>query len=105
MYAVVKVSGFQYTVKQGDTVTVPRLEAEPGSKVKLEDVLFLRTNDKAIVGRPTVPESYVEAEVVDHPRAPKITVFKFRRREKYRRKKGHRQPLTRLRITKLHYRE
>ncbi len=105
MYAVVKVSGFQYIVREGDTITVPRLAAEPGSKVNLEEVLFLRANDKVVIGRPNVPKSYIEAEVIDHPRTSKITVFKFRRRENYRRKKGHRQALTRVRISKILYEE
>jgi large subunit ribosomal protein L21 len=102
MYAIVRVSGFQFIVKEGETVTVPRLDAEAGSSVKLDDVLFLRTEDDTVIGRPNVPDSYVEAEVVDHPRAKKIMVFKFRRREKYRRKLGHRQQQTRLRISKIH---
>ncbi len=101
MYAVARIAGFQYLVKEGDTVTVPRLTAEPGETITLEDILFLRTGDKALAGHPTVANSHIEAEVVDHPRATKITVFKFRRREKYRRKRGHRQALTRLRIVKI----
>ncbi len=102
MYAIVRVSGFQFIVKEGETVTVPRLDAEAGSSVRLDDVLFLRTEDDTVIGHPNVPDSYVEAEVVDHLRAKKITVFKFRRREKYRRKLGHRQQQTRLRISKIH---
>ncbi len=99
MYAIVKVAGYQCLVKEGDIVTVPRLQAEPGSTVPLE-VLFLRTDDKALVGTPTVPGAQVQAEVVDHVRAGKITIHKFIRRENYRRKKGHRQQLTRVKIAK-----
>jgi large subunit ribosomal protein L21 len=64
-------------------------------------VLFLRTDDKAIVGSPTVPGAEVQAEVVDHIRASKITIYKFIRRENYRRKKGHRQQLTRVKIARI----
>jgi len=103
MYAIVRVSGFQYLVKEGDLVNVPRLELEPGSKLKLEDVLFVRTEDKAVAGKPTVAGSHVEAEVIAHPRADKVMTFKFRRRENYRRKQGHRQPLTRIRIDKIQF--
>ena len=100
MYAIVRVSGCQYLVKEGDVVTVPRQESEPGTTVPLE-VLFLRTDDKAIVGSPTVPGAEVQAEVVDHIRAKKITIYKFIRRENYRRKKGHRQQLTRVKIARI----
>ena len=100
MYAIVKVSGCQYLVKEGDVVTIPRQESEPGTTVPLE-VLFLRTDDKAIVGSPTVLGAEVQAEVVDHIRAKKITIYKFIRRENYRRKKGHRQQLTRVKIARI----
>lgn len=100
MYAIVKVSGCQYLVKEGDVVTVPHLESEPGSTIPLE-VLFLRTDDKAVIGSPTVPGAEVQAEVVDHIRAKKITIYKFQRRENYRRKKGHRQQLTRVKIARI----
>jgi large subunit ribosomal protein L21 len=100
MYAIVKVSGCQYLVKEGDVLTVPHLESEPGTKVPFE-VLFLRTEDKAVVGTPSVPGANVEAEVVDHIRGGKVTIFKFIRRENYRRKKGHRQQLTRVRIARI----
>jgi len=100
MYAIVRVSGSQFLVTEGDVVTVPHLESEPGTKVPLE-VLFLRTDDKAVVGTPTVPGAQVEAEVVAHTRAGKVMVYKFIRRENYRRKKGHRQQLTRVKIARI----
>ena len=100
MYAIVKVSGCQFLVKEGDIVTVPHLLSEPGSTVPL-DVLFLRTDAEAVVGTPTVPGAKVEAEVVSHIRADKVTIYKFTRRENYRRKKGHRQQLTRVKIARI----
>jgi large subunit ribosomal protein L21 len=100
MYAIVKVSGCQYLVKEGDVLTVPYQGSEPGARLPLE-VLFLRTDDKAVVGTPTVPGAEVEAEVVGHARADKVTVYKFIRRENYRRKKGHRQQLTRVKIARI----
>jgi large subunit ribosomal protein L21 len=100
MYAIVRVSGSQYLVKEGDVVTVPRLQSEPGATVPL-DVLFLRTDDQAVVGTPTVPGAQVEAQVVGHTRADKVTVYKFIRRESYRRKKGHRQQWTRVKIARI----
>lgn len=103
MYAVVRVSGFQYLVKEGDTLAVPRLDAEPGATVNLDQVLLVRTDEEAIIGRPNVPDSHVEAKVLSHIRAPKVTIFKFRRRENYRRKRGHRQLMTRLQVSKIRY--
>jgi large subunit ribosomal protein L21 len=100
VYAIVRVSGCQYLVKEGDIVTIPRQESEPGTTMPL-DVLFLRTDDKAIVGSPTVPGAKVDAEVVGHVRAAKVMTYKFTRRSNYRRKKGHRQQLTRVRIARI----
>ena len=99
MYAVVKVAGTQHIVKEGEVITVPHLADEPGTAVKFEEVLFLRTADSAVVGQPLVAGAYVEAEVVDHTRTRKVTTMKFIRRENYRRRKGHRQQMTRIRIT------
>jgi len=101
MYAVVRVAGMQYMVREGETVTVPLLQAEPGSSVTLDDVLAVRTENDLKVGRPRLADARVEAEVVDHIRADKVTTFKFIRRENYRRRKGHRQGLTRVRVTKI----
>ncbi len=100
MYAIVRVSGCQYLVKEGDVLTVPYQESEPGARLPLE-VLFLRTEDKALVGAPTVPGAEVEGEIVGHTRAGKVTIYKFIRRENYRRKRGHRQQLTRMRIARI----
>jgi large subunit ribosomal protein L21 len=100
MYAVVRISGYQCLVKEGDVITVPRQAAEPGTGVAA-DVLFLRTDDRAIVGRPSVPGASVETKVVEHVRADKVMTYKFIRRETYRRKKGHRQQLTRLKVSKI----
>ncbi|MBM3314937.1 50S ribosomal protein L21 [candidate division WOR-3 bacterium] len=102
MYAVVRIAGFQHVVREGEVITVPRLPDEPGSTVRLEEVLFLRTDKDLQVGRPLVSGAWVEASVVDHPRAPKVMTYKFIRRENYRRKKGHRQPLTRLKVAGIH---
>jgi large subunit ribosomal protein L21 len=102
MYAVVDFSGFQYLVKEGEIVTVPRLKLEPGTELRLDKVLMVRKDDKVLLGRPSVESAYVEAKVVDHPRADKVQTFKFIRRENYRRKQGHRQPLTRIAISRIH---
>ncbi len=101
MYAIIRVAGFQYMVKEGEKISVPRMAAEPGSTVNLGDVLFLRTADQTIIGRPAVANASVQAEVLSHDRTKKVRGFKFRRREKYRRKLGHRQDVTTLRVTRI----
>jgi large subunit ribosomal protein L21 len=100
MYAVVRISGFQSLVKEGDVVTVPRQQAEPGASVQVE-VLFVKSDEKTLVGTPLVTGANVEAEVVNHFRADKVMTFKFIRRENYRRKKGHRQDLTKVKIGRI----
>jgi large subunit ribosomal protein L21 len=102
MYAIVRVAGFQYLVREGDVVDVQKLEAEPGTSLKFDDVLFVRTDDKTVIGRPRVPKAYVEATVTNHLRTAKVRTFKFIRRENYHRKSGHRQSLSRIKIGKIH---
>jgi large subunit ribosomal protein L21 len=95
MFAVIKTGGKQYRVASGDVIKVEKLEAEAGSTVTLDQVLM--AGDK--VGTPLVAGATVSAEVVAQDRGPKIIVFKKKRRQNYRRKNGHRQDLTVLRIT------
>ncbi len=99
MFAVIKTGGKQYRVTAGDVIKVERLEAEAGSTVSLDQVLMVGEGAEATVGAPLVGGASVSAEVVAQDRGPKIIVFKKRRRQNYRRKNGHRQDLTVLRIT------
>uniref|UniRef100_A0A7C4GJN3 Large ribosomal subunit protein bL21 n=1 Tax=candidate division WOR-3 bacterium TaxID=2052148 RepID=A0A7C4GJN3_UNCW3 len=103
MYAIVRIAGSQHVVSEGETLTVPRLEAEAGSSVRFDDVLLVKTDGEVVIGRPTVPGAAVEATVVGEVRSAKVTSFKFIRRENYRRRKGHRQPMTRIRVTRIDY--
>lgn len=96
--AVVRISGNQYRVHENDVVKVPLLDDEVGSTVELEDVLLL-AGEETRVGTPTVEGAAVKAEVLEHGRDRKIIVFKKKRRKDYRRKKGHRQHFTNLKIT------
>lgn len=98
MFAVVKTGGKQYKVSSGDVIKVEKLEGEAGGKIKLDEVLFVGGEKTAKVGTPTVKGASVEAEIIAQDRGPKIIVFKKKRRQNYRRKKGHRQDLTVLRI-------
>jgi len=99
MFAVVKTGGKQYRVAKDDVIRVEKLDHEPGQTVELNEVLMVGGNGEMKVGAPTLEGAKVTAEVVEQTRADKIVVFKKRRRQNYRRKKGHRQHLTVLKIT------
>ncbi len=101
MYAIVETGGKQYRVKPGDTLAVEKLSGQPGETLDLERVLMIADNGNAEprIGSPSVPGAVVRAEVLDHFRGEKIIVFRYKSKVRYRRKTGHRQSLTRLRIT------
>ena len=101
MFAVVRTGGKQYRVAPDDVIVVERLAGESGGTVEMDDVLMVGDGTSTRVGRPRVEGARVGATVVDQSRAGKITVFKFKRRKKYRRTAGHRQNLTVLRITEV----
>lgn len=98
MYAVIKTGGKQYRVMEGDRLRVEKLPGEVGHDVTFEEVLMIG-GDKVAIGKPLVQGAKVTAQIVAQDRAKKIIVFKFRRRKNYRRKRGHRQPFTELKIT------
>ncbi len=101
MYAIVETGGKQYRVKPGDTIAVERLSGEPGDVLNLGRVLLVagNGNGETRVGSPGVESAVVKAEVVEHARGEKIVVFRYKSKVRYRRKTGHRQALTRVRIT------
>ncbi len=99
MYAVIKTGGTQYRVAEGEIVRVEKLPGDKGDAVTFDQVLLVGGDDKAKVGRPLVKGAAVKAEITAQDRDRKIIVFKFRRRKGYRRKAGHRQPFTEIRIT------
>jgi large subunit ribosomal protein L21 len=98
MYAVIKTGGKQYRVAQGDTLRVEKLVGNIGDTVTLSEVLLLG-GESLKIGQPIVAGAKVEAKITAQGRGEKIIVFKFRRRKNYRRKTGHRQPVTTLQIT------
>ncbi len=100
MFAVIKTGGKQYRVAAEDVVRVDRLEAETGTVVEFGEVLVVG-GDHAMVGAPTVAGATVAAEVLDHVRGPKVIAFKKRRRKNSRRKRGHRQQFSLVRITEI----
>jgi len=98
MFAVVRTGGMQFKVVPDETVRVPRLEAEEGQQVTIDEVLLLQDGDRTIVGSPTVSGARVTAEVLAHGKDKKVIVFKMKRRKDYRRTRGHRQGYTELLI-------
>lgn len=99
MFAIVKTGGKQYRVEKNSVIKVEKLEGEAGATVKLQDVLMVFDGIKAQIGEPLVENASVEATIVAQARAPKVIIFKKNRRHNYRRKKGHRQPMTILRVS------
>jgi large subunit ribosomal protein L21 len=99
-YAVVETGGKQYRVVAGDTLNVELLEGEAGGMVELT-VLAVSDGKTLTVGKPVVKGVKVSASIVEHMKAPKVVAFKKKRRKGYKRKVGHRQPLTVLRVEKI----
>lgn len=102
MFAVVQIAGFQEKVRVGDTITVPLHEAKEKDTLTFGDVLMVVSDGGELtLGSPLVKGATVEAEVVGHGRHDKVTVFKFRRRKRYMRTKGHKQDYTTVKINKI----
>jgi large subunit ribosomal protein L21 len=99
MFAVIRTGGKQYKVAKNDVLTVEKLAGEPGSTIELADVLMLGGDGTPRTGTPTLAGVSVAAEVLEQKQGEKVIIFKKRRRHNYRRKNGHRQELTVLRIT------
>ena len=98
MYAIFRSGGRQYRAEVGQTVDVERLPHEVDDTIEIDDVLLVGGDDNTVIGQPVVEGATVKATVVDQFRGKKIIVFKYRQRTNYRRKYGHRQHYTRLRI-------
>jgi large subunit ribosomal protein L21 len=101
MYAIVKTGGKQYRVEQGQTLLVERLPGDAGASVDLEPILF-RSED-AIFDADGLKKVRVGAEIVEHVRGEKLRVFKFKPKRGYKRRTGHRQDLTRIKITEIRH--
>jgi large subunit ribosomal protein L21 len=102
MYAVIKTGGKQYKVSEGDLLNIEKLEGEKGSEVVFNEVLMLSGGGEDLrIGAPLVDGVQVVGEVLSQTKGPKITIFKMKRRKGFRKKTGHRQPLTNLKIKKI----
>jgi large subunit ribosomal protein L21 len=101
MFAIVETGGKQYRLKEGDKVKVERLDGDEGSQVVLDSVLAARTEAGLQVGRPKLEGARVIGTIVKQGRGPKITTIKYKRRKGYRRKIGHRQDFTEIRVDQI----
>ena len=99
MFAVFSRGGKQHRVTEGEVIKLERLVAEPGEKVVFDKVLVVANGDQVTVGKPYVAGGKITAEVIGHDRHKKVRIIKFRRRQNYMRRQGHRQWYTELKIT------
>lgn len=98
-YAIIKHAGKQFRVAAGDKLIVDRMDGQKGDTVTLKEVIFIKSGEEtAVVGAPLVAGASVSAKIISQTRGPKITVFRKRRRKGFKRKQGHRQDQTELRI-------
>ena len=99
MFAVIKAGGKQYKVAKDSVIKVEKIDGKPGAKIEFSEVLMIGDSNKpSVIGTPTVKGASVTAEIVEQTRDPKIIVFKKKRRQNYRRKAGHKQEVTRVKI-------
>ena len=101
MYAIIKTGGKQYKVNEGDIIKVEKLPSECGEKVLFNEVLMVGDDDGIKTGSPYVEGANVEATIVRHGKSKKIIVFKYKAKKNYRKKQGHRQPFTQVKIEQI----
>ena len=101
MYAIIESCGRQYKVSEGDVVFFEKLETEEGKKVTFKDVVLLSDGKKVEVGAPYLKGTSVEGKVISHGKGKKVLVYKYKAKKNYRRTQGHRQPYTKVEITKI----
>ncbi|MFW5901498.1 MAG: 50S ribosomal protein L21 [Thermodesulfobacteriota bacterium] len=98
MYAVVSTGGKQYRVKEGDVLRIEKIPGNVGESFSFDKVLLLSDGSELTIGEPTVPNASVNARIVQQGKSKKVLVFKYKRRKRFRRKQGHRQPFTAVQI-------
>jgi len=101
MYAVFESGGLQFNAEVGSVLKVPYLSVKPGETISIDKVLLLKDGENALVGKPYLSEAKIEAEVVNEGLAEKVTIYKFKKRTKYRRHVGHRQQYSEIKINKI----
>ncbi len=98
MYAVISSGGKQYKVQEGETLKVEKIAGEVGKAVSFDTVLMFSDGEKVTIGTPLLGDVSVQGHIVEQDKAKKIIVFKYKRRKRYRRTQGHRQPYTSVKI-------
>ncbi len=101
MYAVIETGGKQYKVLEGDVLEVEMLNQDEQEQVVFDKVMLVKDGEQVRVGTPTVDDAKVEGTVLGHGKGDKITVFKYKPKKNYRRKQGHRQPYSKVKIDKI----
>jgi large subunit ribosomal protein L21 len=101
VYAIVRDRGMQYRVEAGKTINIDLVDAEPGTQIELKEVLLVGNESGTLVGNPVVNGAVVRAEVVGNTKGDKIVVFRYRNKKRYRRRTGHRQQYTQIKIAEI----
>jgi large subunit ribosomal protein L21 len=101
MYAVVATGGKQYKIKEGETLRIEKVDGNVGDAFTFDQVLLVADGESLAVGQPMIEGASVSARIVEQGKEKKILVFKYKRRKRYRRKQGHRQPFTSVKIDKI----
>jgi large subunit ribosomal protein L21 len=99
--AVIEFKGFQYKVKENDVITTQRLGLKEGDTLEIDSVMLLQEGDRVVIGKPYIEKAKVIAKVLKHYKADKVIAFRFVNKENVRKKRGHRQELTELKIEKI----
>ncbi|HYE09912.1 MAG TPA: 50S ribosomal protein L21 [Patescibacteria group bacterium] len=101
MYAIIKTGGKQYRVNEGDVISVEKLDVASGEKIVFDEILVVSNNGELQIGAPVVSGAKVEGTVVQQGKEKKVVVFKYKPKKDYRKKQGHRQPFTKVKIEKI----
>lgn len=101
MYAIIQTGGKQYKVTEGSVLKIEKLNVEPGDRLTLDQVLMVSDDNEVRVGDPLVANAQVIATVLEQGREKKVVVYKYKKRKNYRRKQGHRQPYTKIKVEKI----
>ncbi|MAG44687.1 50S ribosomal protein L21 [bacterium] len=100
-FAIIKTGGKQYKVAQGDVIKIEKLEGKAGDKIEFNKILLLKKNKITKIGQPFIKNTKVSAEIIEQARDKKVIVFKYKAKKRYKKKKGHRQPFTKIKILKI----
>jgi len=101
MEAIIKTGGHQYRVKAGDVIKIQKIDGKVGDSVKFDKVLLVKDGENVLIGSPTVENAFVEGTIIEQGRDRKIVVFYYRNKTRNRKKNGHRQPFTKVKIERI----